>query len=62
MFRVEEAVLSILGGAIFDGWPVRARLYLFRMIYYVTKLSHLRFRLGQDPRRFHGGKRAALES
>jgi hypothetical protein len=55
-------VLSILGGAIFDGWPVRARLYLFRMIYYVTKLSHLRFRLGQDPRRFHGGKRAALES
>jgi flavin-dependent dehydrogenase len=62
MFRVEEAVLSILAGAIFDGWPVRARLYLFRMIYYVTKLSHLRFRLNNDPRRFFGGKREALES
>jgi len=62
MFRVEEAVLSILAGAIFDGWPVRARLYLFRMIYYVTKFSHLRFRLTGDPRRFSGGKRAALES
>jgi flavin-dependent dehydrogenase len=62
MFRVEEAVLSILAGAIFDGWQVRARLYLFRMIYYVTKLSHLRFRLSNDPRRFYGGKREALES
>jgi flavin-dependent dehydrogenase len=62
MFRVEEAVLSILAGAIFDGWPVRARLYLFRLIYYVTKLSHLRFRLNNDPRRYYGGKREALES
>jgi flavin-dependent dehydrogenase len=62
MFRVEEAVLSILAGAIFDGWPVRARLYLFRMIYYVTKFSHLRFRLTRDPRRLYGGKREALES
>jgi len=62
MFRVEEAVLSILAGAIFDGWPVRVRLYLFRMIYYVTKLSHLRFRLTRDPRRIYGGKRGALES
>ncbi|HTH99643.1 MAG TPA: hypothetical protein VL752_01750, partial [Acidisoma sp.] len=62
MFRVEEAVLSILAGAIFDGWPVQVRLYLFRVIYYVTKLSHLRFRLTRDPRRIYGGKRGALES
>ena len=62
IFRMEEAVLSILAGAIFEGWPVRARLYLFRMIYYVTKLSHLRFRLTQDPRRLYGGKREVLES
>jgi flavin-dependent dehydrogenase len=41
-FRVEEAVLSLLAGGIFDGWPVRSRLYLFRAIYYITKLSHLR--------------------
>jgi flavin-dependent dehydrogenase len=62
MFRVEEAVLSILAGAIFDGWPVRARLYLFRMIYYATKLSHLCLRLVRDGRRPHGGKREALGS
>jgi len=41
---------------------VRARLYLFRMIYYATKLSHLRFRLTGDGRRPHGGKREALGS
>ena len=62
IFRVEEAVLAILAGAIDDGWPVRARLYLFRLIYYVTKLSHLRFRLTGDPRRLYGGKREALGS
>ena len=45
MFRVEEAVLSLLAGGISDGWPVRLRLYMFRAIYYVTKFSHLRFRL-----------------
>ncbi len=44
-FRMEEAVLSLLAGGIFDGWPIRWRLYVFRTIFYVTKLSHLRFRL-----------------
>ena len=44
LFRVEEAVLSLLAGGIFDGWGIRSRLYLFRMLYYVTKISHLRFR------------------
>jgi flavin-dependent dehydrogenase len=44
IFRVEEAVLSLLGGSIADGWQVRGRLYLFRLIFYITKLSHLRFR------------------
>jgi flavin-dependent dehydrogenase len=44
-FRMEEAVLSLLAGGIFDGWPVRSRLYLFRAIYYITKLAHLRFKL-----------------
>ncbi len=49
-FRVEEAVLSLLAGGIFDSWPVRARLIIFRLIYYVTKLSHLRFRLTGAPK------------
>jgi flavin-dependent dehydrogenase len=44
-FRVEEAVLSLLAGGIFDGWGVRLRLYIFRFIYYLTKFAHLRFRL-----------------
>ncbi len=49
-FRVEEAVLSLLAGGIFDSWPVRARLYIFRLIYYVTKFSHLRFKLFGPPK------------
>ena len=44
VFRMEEAVLSLLAGGIFDGWPIRARLYMFRTIYYITKFSHLRHR------------------
>jgi flavin-dependent dehydrogenase len=59
MFRVEEAVLSLLAGSVADGWSVRGRLYLFRAIYYVTKLAHLRFRLTGDRRRFYGGTREA---
>lgn len=48
-FRMEEAVLSLLAGGIFDGWPIRLRLYMFRAIYYATKLS-LRFRVSGEPR------------
>jgi flavin-dependent dehydrogenase len=44
LLRMEEAVLSLLAGGIFDGWAVRLRLYMFRAIYYITKLSHFRFR------------------
>ena len=44
-FRMEEAVLSLLAGGIFDGWRVTSRLYLFRAIYYITKLAHLRFKI-----------------
>jgi flavin-dependent dehydrogenase len=49
-FRMEEAVLSLLAGGIFDGWPIRLRLYMFRAVYYATKLSHLRFRVNGEPR------------
>lgn len=37
MFRLEEAVLSLLAGGIFEGWRVGLRLYLFRLVYYITK-------------------------
>jgi len=46
-FRMEEAVLSLLAGGIFEGWSIRLRLYMFRGIYYITKFSHLRFRLAR---------------
>lgn len=44
-FRMEESVLSLLAGDIFGKRPVHVRLTLFKMIYYVTKLAHLRHRL-----------------
>jgi flavin-dependent dehydrogenase len=44
-FRIEEAVLALLAGDIFADRAVRARLYIFRIIFYITKLSHLRHRV-----------------
>lgn len=44
-FRMEEAVLTLLAGGIFDGWQIRARLYIFRTIYYITKFAHLRHKV-----------------
>jgi flavin-dependent dehydrogenase len=45
-FRVEETVLSLLAGDIFSNQPLRrTRMMLFRLIYYITKFSHLRHRL-----------------
>ena len=50
-FRVEEAMLSLFAGGIFEGRQIRLRLYLFRAIYYVTKFALLRHRFtGGAPR------------
>lgn len=57
IFRMEEAVLALLAGGIFEGWPVRLRLYVFRAIYYATKFSHLRFKL-RAPRKPPAGAAA----
>ena len=43
--RLEEAVLSLLAGDVYGRSPIRARLIIFKMIYYVTSLSHLRSNL-----------------
>jgi len=48
-FRMEEAVLSLLAGGIFDGWAIKSRLYIFRLFYYIAKLSLLRFRMTDAP-------------
>jgi len=61
-FRMEEAVLSLLAGGIFDGWPIRLRLYLFRTIYYITKASHLRHRFSGATRRSPTGKPSEASS
>ena len=45
VFRMEEAVLSLLAGGIFEGGQVRARLYLFKALYYITKFAHLQKRV-----------------
>jgi flavin-dependent dehydrogenase len=44
-FRMEEAILSLLAGDIFGSFAITSRLYLFKTIFYITKFSHLRFRL-----------------
>jgi hypothetical protein len=48
-FRMEEAVLSLLAGGIFDGWAIKSRLYVFRLFYYITKLAQMRFRVTGAP-------------
>lgn len=41
-FRMEEAILSLLAGDFFGGWSVQSRIYMFKAIYYITKLAYLR--------------------
>lgn len=45
IFRIEEAVLSLLAGDVFSGSSIKLRLLVFKAIYYVTKFSHLRHRI-----------------
>ena len=45
IFRIEEAVLSLLAGDVFSGSSIKLRLSVFKAIYYVTKFSHLRHRI-----------------
>ncbi|ODN42762.1 NAD(P)/FAD-dependent oxidoreductase [Piscirickettsia litoralis] len=39
-FRVEEAIISILSGDVFDNTQVRSRLFLFQCFYHIHKLFH----------------------
>ena len=41
VFGVQSAVVSLLAGDVFRVGPVRPRLYLFRVIYYLNFLTHL---------------------
>lgn len=53
-FRIEETVLSLLAGDIFGNQSLQARLLIFKVIYYITKVSHLRHRL-RPPRPSRSG-------
>lgn len=39
MFRIDEAVLSVLAGDVFRRSPMRIRLFAFKIAYYLTSLS-----------------------
>ena len=41
-FRLEEAVLSLLAGDIFRGTPLGLRLFVFKVVYYINNLIHLK--------------------
>jgi hypothetical protein len=42
IFRVEEAVLSLLAGDVYGNSPIGPRLLFFKALYYIAKLFHLR--------------------
>ena len=41
VFGVQSAVVSLLAGDVFRVGPVRPRLYLFRVVYYLNFVAHL---------------------
>jgi flavin-dependent dehydrogenase len=61
-WKVEQGVISMLAGDLFDSWSVWWRLQLFRVIYYIGALFKLRrwyaehrYRLAQAKTNFSGG-------
>jgi hypothetical protein len=53
VFGVQSAIVSLLAGDVFRSGPVRPRLYLFRVLYYLNVLGALptAFRVWQTRRR-----------
>lgn len=47
VLRVEDGVISMLAGDVFDSRPVRRRLRLFKFIYALTAAAHARHRLAE---------------
>jgi hypothetical protein len=61
-WQIEQGVISMLAGDLFDSWKVRLRLHLFRVIYAVNAMRHWRafyrehrYRLVQARAQFTGG-------
>jgi 2-polyprenyl-6-methoxyphenol hydroxylase-like FAD-dependent oxidoreductase len=61
-FKLEQGVISMLAGDVFDSWPVWLRLQVFRLVYAFCSLRDLRnwnaerkYRLAQARAQFTGG-------
>jgi flavin-dependent dehydrogenase len=61
-FKLEQGVVSMLAGDVFDSWPVWIRLQVFRMVYAFCALGDFRrwyaerrYRLAQARAHFTGG-------
>ena len=61
-WQIEQGVISMLAGDLFDSWPVRLRLYMFRVIYAANAMKRWRafvaehrYRLAQAKAQFTGG-------
>jgi flavin-dependent dehydrogenase len=61
-WQIEQGVISMLAGDLFDSWPVKLRLYLFRVIYALNAMGRWRafyvehrYRLAQAKAQFTGG-------
>ncbi|HEX2667158.1 MAG TPA: NAD(P)/FAD-dependent oxidoreductase [Gammaproteobacteria bacterium] len=61
-WQIEQGVISMLAGDLFDSWKVQLRLYLFKIIYAAYALRHWRlwygehrYRMAQARAEFTGG-------
>jgi flavin-dependent dehydrogenase len=61
-FKLEQGVISMLAGDVFDSWPVWLRLQVFRVVYAFCALrdfkswnAERKYRLGQARSQFTGG-------
>ena len=61
IFRVKEALLSVLAGDVYGRTPIRMPLLMFKGIYYLVSLRHIRRTLKAWRMRIHN-IRAASDS
>lgn len=61
-WQIEQGVISMLAGDLFDSWKVRLRLYMFRVVYAANAVKRWRafvaehrYRLAQAKAQFTGG-------
>jgi len=60
-FRLQETLLSVLAGDLYRGTPIRPRLFLFKIIYYLESIAMLKMSFKAWQRRKHSIKDAVSE-